>query len=290
LGGPELSRQSFWGFPTVPHCAGPFRKTFSPFHCSLCRTWLLALRTLQRTAAPLDQLAPASSPGQAHRRCLQAGCAPSGQAASTSPPEWAPAFTASSAAVRGCCSEGQLRAWTAVSHATVCCTLGHRTAAKRSTDTSLLPADRGLVPGRGPGADARSGARISAAGSWTPRTTSTQEGGEERLLQVVSTLPGTRQLRGPPIAAPSLLPHPALLWSKPYQGRESRAGPWVGAMVCAADSWRTRTATAQRGEPGGGEQILHIVTKPQRMMQLQGLPMPAPGGLPYPGLLGSKPC
>ena len=141
-----------------------------------------------------------------------------------------------------------------------------------------------------PEADPSSGAGISAAGSWTPRTMSMQEGGKELLLQVVSTLPGTMQLLGPPIAAPSLLPHPALLCSKPCQGRESRAGPWVRAMVGSAGSWRTRTATVQQGEPGGGEHVLHIVTKPQSMMQLQGPPMPAPGGLPYPGLLRSKPC
>ena len=186
------------------------------------------------TAASLHQPAPASSPGEALTRCLQAGRVSTGQAGSASSPEWAPACTASSAAVRGCCSEGQLRAWTAVRHATVCCSLGHGTAAQRSTDTSLLPAARRAVPGRGPGAEPRSGARMSAAGSWTPRTTSTQEGGEELLLQVVSTLPGTTQLQGPLIVAPSLLPHRALLWSKPYQGRAEQvpvSGLWSAQPI-----------------------------------------------------------
>jgi len=214
-------RESLWetlscrltGLLAFPRSAGPFRKTFSPFHCSRCRRWWWAQRTLQKTAAPLHQPAPASSPGQVHGRCLQAGCAPSGQAASASHPELAPACTASSAAARGCCPEGQLCARSAVSRATACCTPGHRTAAQRSTDASLLPAARGAVPQRGRRADPRSGAGISAAGLWTLRTTSTREGGGELVLDIVCMLPRMSQVWGPPTAAPSLLPYPAQLWS-----------------------------------------------------------------------------
>ena len=61
-------------------------------------------------------------------------------------------------------------------------------------------------------------------------------------------------------------------------------------MISAAGLWSTRTTTAQRGGGGGGRHVLHVVTEPQGMMQLQGLPMPAPTWLAHPGLLGSKPC
>lgn len=79
------------------------------------------------------------------------------------------------------------------------------------------------MPGRGPGADPRSGEEMAAAGWWTPQTTTTQQGGGgggELVLQVVITLPGMMLLQGPPTAPPSRLLHPVLLRSKPCQCRE----------------------------------------------------------------------
>ena len=161
------------------------------------------------------------------------------------------------------------------------------------------------MPGRGPAADPRSGEKISAAGLWTPRTMTTQhgEGGGEQVLQVVAALPGITQLQGPPTPGPnsralpadwagtSRLPHPVLLGSKPCQCRENRADPCGRAMISAAGFWRSWMTNAYQGGGGGGrqgKQVLDVVTDPQGMMQLQGPPMPAPSGLPPPGLLGSK--
>ena len=141
-------------------------------------------------------------------------------------------------------------------------------------ERALLP--RGRVAGRGPGADRRSGAGISAAGSWTPRTTSTQQGGGRELaLRVLTALPGTAQLQGPPRAAASQLAQPVLLRSRACQSRGSREDAVSGAMISTAPLWSTRGAAAQHARGRGREQVLRVVPEPQEAMQL---PRPSNAG------------
>lgn len=105
----------------------------------------------------------------------------------------------------------------------------------------------GRAPGRRSRVDPCSGAMITAAGSRTAPTPTTQQEGRERelVLRVMTMLSRMAQLQGPPTEAVSGLLHPVLLGCDTCQDRDSKASPHGRAMIFADSLWRSPTTTSQ---------------------------------------------
>ena len=197
-----------------------------------------------REALLLGTAAGASRHRQGRRRRQQTPSAPSAWETSKRQPTWLIACTASALPASDGGPAGEMRARSAGSLWSSCCTRCKGTTTTRSTWLACPPACAGGWPWRGRAAGPRSSATTCAGG---PPTTNPRlaEGGLRGLTaHRVGVL-----LRGPPTPPPSRLPHPALLGSQPHQGHLARQHCQVQASARLA-LLLLRTHAMARGSCG----------------------------------------